>query len=769
MNCELIIHDSVSCIVVGLRPQHFDYLYEMFGVFSTGYRFSPKFVLGAWDGKIRFFSKTGNTFVNLLPDIVPELVRLKYTIKLTDNRPIPLKVDVSSVDKDFFAHIKIPDSDDNWEFRPYQLDLINKLIDGQGGVGIAGTGAGKSLALDAMVLTKNGWEANGELLPGDTVVTPSGRISTIIDVFPQEPKQLYRVTFEDGASVECCDEHLWETNFPISTKTSTTEVRVTDTKSIRSFLDEKAADHMIVGSVSIPLVEPIQFPQICGFLHPYHVGIGLRDKERSHATLDRAYTRGTIEQRFGILRGLLDHDGKIDDDGKITFIVYDNHIFRHIQEIVWSLGGKCLMVAGVGTIHHPYPSKFFHRPEHPSVIDYQFSSLPIEMTRVVASIVPTKVSESQCISIDDPEQLYICDDYIVTHNTSMVAALVESFYISNKLRSIIIVPDKTLTMQTFVEYQYFGLDVGEYSGTTKDLDHIHIVSTWQALQHNPTIMRDFDVVVVDECHGAKGRVIQGLLNTHGKNIPFKFGVTGTLPKEPIDKMAIKVAIGDVLVEIPAHQLIAAGFLAKLDVQVMQMVLNLKPQYETYLEQKSTSLEPPLTYAVFKSSFFPDWPSEKHYVQHEVARIRWMADAISEIAKTGNTLILTVGVPFGKRLTKEIPGAVYLYGKDSVDERQEIYEMFKDNDDMIVLANAKIASTGLNIKRIFNMVIIDIGKSFTTTIQGIGRGLRTAKDKDSVKIYDLCIDTKYSKRHMLERIRYYNEAQYPNTKKKVDYY
>ena len=84
----------------------------------------------------------------------------------------------------------------------------------------------------------------------------------------------------------------------------------------------------------------------------------------------------------------------------------------------------------------------------------------------------------------------------------------------------------------------------------------------------------------------------------------------------------------------------------------------------------------------------------------------------------------------------------------------------------MVATFGVASTGITIPRIFNVVIIEPGKSFVRTIQSIGRGLRKAKDKDSVMIYDICGTNKYSSKHVLERLRYYKEARYPYTRLKI---
>jgi superfamily II DNA or RNA helicase len=80
----------------------------------------------------------------------------------------------------------------------------------------------------------------------------------------------------------------------------------------------------------------------------------------------------------------------------------------------------------------------------------------------------------------------------------------------------------------------------------------------------------------------------------------------------------------------------------------------------------------------------------------------------------------------------------------------------------------VAAVGLNIPRIFNLVLLEPGKSFVRVIQSIGRGIRKADDKDHVEIWDLTASTKYAKRHLTERKRFYKDAKYPFTITKVKY-
>ena len=112
--------------------------------------------------------------------------------------------------------------------------------------------------------------------------------------------------------------------------------------------------------------------------------------------------------------------------------------------------------------------------------------------------------------------------------------------------------------------------------------------------------------------------------------------------------------------------------------------------------------------------------------------------------------------------------MFVYGQDKSSVRKQIYKMFDEHDNIVVISTFQLASTGLNIKRIFNLVFVDAGKSFTKIIQAIGRGLRKARDKDFVNVYDFYSNLKYSKRHASTRKSFYKEQNYKFTVKEVDY-
>jgi len=494
---KIKILDEVNCVLIGLAPDHLSFFWDEYSRKAPNYFFNPKYKLGQWDGKIRYFHKTGKTYVYLLNDIVPQLIGLGYKINLIDDRvsdvPTP-----PLIDENYFKHIFHPEWNEYIIFRDYQVDAVNAAITQGGGIIIAGTGAGKTL---------------------------------------------------------------------------------------------------------------------------------------------------------------------------------------------------------------------------------------------------------------------------------MCAALVDSYGKFGK-RSLTIVPSKDLIEQTAAEYEICELDTGRYYSEVKDVNHQHVVSTWQSLQNNPMLLSEFGMIIVDECHGIKGQVLQKLLNEDAPHIPLRFGCTGTLPKAETDAMAVRITIGDVKYVITARELMDQGHLASLNIEIIQLEEDFKKEYKEHCEalKEHAPDEKLPTYRQFKDGYFPDYTSEKRYLQSNKERLQWIADYI-EVKRDmgrGNVFCLVDGIRNGQKLADMIDGAVFVHGKDKQKARKQVYNLFKDNDNIVVIATIHIASTGLDIKRIFHMMAIDVGKSFIRIIQTIGRGLRKAPDKDSVEFTDICSDLKYSRKHLTERKKYYREAQYPHKVKKVDY-
>lgn len=70
-------------------------------------------------------------------------------------------------------------------------------------------GGGKMLLYQALILTPFGWRKMEDLKVGSTICSVDGSTTKIIGYYPQPVKPFYRLTFADGAVVDCCEDHLW--------------------------------------------------------------------------------------------------------------------------------------------------------------------------------------------------------------------------------------------------------------------------------------------------------------------------------------------------------------------------------------------------------------------------------------------------------------------------------------------------------------------------------------------------------------------------------
>lgn len=322
-------------------------------------------------------------------------------------------------------------------------------------------------------------------------------------------------------------------------------------------------------------------------------------------------------------------------------------------------------------------------------------------------------------------------------------------------RSIVIVPSQDLVTQTESMYKHMGLDVGVFYGGRKDLNCTHTICTWQSLevlnkkskQYDP----EFDIrefidgvvcVMVDEAHGLKAEVLKKLMTTVFANIPIRWAMTGTIPKEEAEGMSLIATVGPVTNTVRAQELQEKGILANLHIKILQLD------------------EPPLT--------FKDYAAEYKHVTSEPNRLDWLAGHISTTAETGNTLILVNRIDTGKHLHAAIPDSVFISGSMKSRDRKEEYREVHSSENKVIIATYGVAAVGIDIPRIFNLYLFEPGKSFIRVIQSIGRGIRKAEDKDFVNIYDVCCTFKYSKKHLTDRKRYYREQGYPHTVRKVRY-
>ena len=360
--------------------------------------------------------------------------------------------------------------------------------------------------------------------------------------------------------------------------------------------------------------------------------------------------------------------------------------------------------------------------------------------------------------------------------TLMTASL--SLMVEKYGRSVVIVPNKDLVKQTEADYRNLGLDVGVYFGDRKEVGRMHTICTWQSLnvllknsegrnsEDEPASFRlvkdpkDYIIddltdgvalVMVDEVHMAKADALKTLLTGVFSTVPIRWGLTGTVPKEDHAAISILCSLGPVVGKLSASTLQEAGHLAQCHVNILQLMDTVE---------------------------YKDYQAELKFLVTNTQRLAYIAKVIDKIKDTGNTLILVDRIETGKILQAELstlfsllsdkPDVVFVNGGTKSTERKENYDEFATATNKVFVATYGVAAVGINIPRIFNLVLLEPGKSFVRVIQSIGRGIRRAEDKDHVEIYDITSNCKFAKRHLTKRKAFYKEANYPFTVEKVEW-
>jgi superfamily II DNA or RNA helicase len=376
-------------------------------------------------------------------------------------------------------------------------------------------------------------------------------------------------------------------------------------------------------------------------------------------------------------------------------------------------------------------------------VGHRFAGQPIRLRDDQVDVINKFLENPQCLQ-------EIATGFGKTITTATLAKICEKYG-----KTVTIVPNKSLVEQTEEDFVNCGLDVGVYYGDRKDLTRTHTICTWQSLNILDKKSHDNEIdalklaefldgvktVMVDEVHMAKAEVLKKLLTQNLANAPIRWGLTGTIPKQDFEYQALRASLGDVVNHVSAHELQQKGVLSNCHVNIIQT-------------------------AEWKE--FSGYAEELKFLVTDLDRMKYIGNMINNISRSGNTLVLVNRIDSGKLLIDLLPDAVFVSGEVKTKDRKEEYDEIKTANNKIIVATYGVAAVGINIPRIFNLVLLEPGKSFVRVIQSIGRGIRKAEDKDHVEIWDLTASTKYAKRHLTERKRYYKEAKYPFTLEKVKY-
>ena len=331
----------------------------------------------------------------------------------------------------------------------------------------------------------------------------------------------------------------------------------------------------------------------------------------------------------------------------------------------------------------------------------------------------------------------------------MIYAIIR-YFVENKKNTLIVVPTTSLVEQMYKDFADYGWDVGSYchkiyAGRERETDSQVIITTWQSIYKLPRkYFERFDVVVGDEAHQFKSKSLVAIMTKLG-NAKYRFGFTGTLDGTETHKWVLEGLFGPSYKIIKTDELMKKGHVATLDINVLLLK------------------HPP--------NKFENFEEEVQYIITHEKRNRLIRNLALDLK--GNTLILFArveahGEPLYEMInsnTLEQRHVFFVHGGVPTEDREKIREITEQEDNAIIVASYGTFSTGINIKRLHNVIFASPSKSRIRNLQSIGRVLRKGNGKVKATLYDIAddISTKsrknYTLNHLIERIKVYNEENF----------
>lgn len=154
------------------------------------------------------------------------------------------------------------------------------------------------------------------------------------------------------------------------------------------------------------------------------LGLNIKSKDKY---IPKIYLDGSVEQRIDLLRGLMDTDGSVSGRGQALFYTTSAKLAEHVKQLVYSLGGiswirrydrrisgrSIEFVVIVKTKFMPF---YCQRKK-------QQCKLPTNIYRYIRDIKKSRKCYQVCIEVDSEDGLYITQDNILTHNSSLLRTL----------------------------------------------------------------------------------------------------------------------------------------------------------------------------------------------------------------------------------------------------------------------------------------------------------------------------------------------------------
>lgn len=259
------------------------------------------------------------------------------------------------------------------------------------------------------------------------------------------------------------------------------------------------------------------------------IALGLQGCNSGSKFIPDMYKLSGLLDREALLQGLLDTDGELrPDDGHVEYSTVSSRLCEDICFLVRSLGGTAKVATKLSTYTYLGEKRqgqmcyriTIHLPAHIvlSRVKNWNRSDRRPPYKAITHVEYEKDAEVICIAVDAPDNLYVTDDFIVTHNTVQAAFAAEP--------PVLIAAPSYLTWHWYDSLVSYGIDprkIAHATGTHEERQAaLDSPADWYIC--NIEMLRHFDpfvdeqgrarvpyhfqvprTLIVDEAHHLRGR------------------------------------------------------------------------------------------------------------------------------------------------------------------------------------------------------------------------------------------------------------------------
>ena len=375
----------------------------------------------------------------------------------------------------------------------------------------------------------------------------------------------------------------------------------------------------------------------------------------------------------------------------------------------------------------------------------------IERYEEIVQDIPLKLRDYQkeAIAYAAHNQKCILVSPTASGKSLMIYSLIRYNFLKKNKKALVIVPTTSLVEQMAKDFRDYGFrgDIAKIYGGDKGADAPIVVTTWQSMMRMPKDFgNDFGMVIGAEAHLVAAKSLSKIMESL-TDVKYKIGTTGTLQETKTHKLQLEGLFGPAYFVTTSADLMAEVTLAQLDIQALVL---------SYCDEER-KLVSKLTYQ-----------EEMDWIVRNSTRNKFINNLVKDLK--GNTLVLFQfvekhGKPLFKILNKLDRKVFFVFGGTDAIDRERVREIVEKEKNAVIVASFGTFSTGINIKRLHNVVFASPSKSRIRNLQSIGRGLRKTDDKENVTLYDIADDlswkkkTNYTLNHFSERINIYSTENF----------